>query len=263
MKCIAVDWSGAKDKGIQRKHLWLAEAIGGELVRLEGGHIREEVVDRLVAEIQSREQVAVGLDFAFSFPEWYLHDRGLRSARELWELAALEGETWLSGESWPFWGRAGEYRKKPDNLAGREFRQTDMDVKGRGFSLKEPFQVLGPGTVGTGTVRGLPFLAQLQNAGAAIWPFDNPVPGKPVVVEIYPRLLTGELVKSNAGRRADYLIRNHSGIDTKWRRLMEERDDALDAGVSALVMSANAANLRRLQPDTASPYSLEGCIWTP
>ena len=261
MKCIAVDWSGDKGKSGQRKKIWLAEAIDGELVHLENRRTREEVVDRLVAEIQSREQVAIGLDFAFSLPEWYLHDRGLRGARGLWELAAKDGETWLNGNTWPFWERSGPYRKKPEDLKGCEFRQTDIDVKKLGLALKEPFQVLGPGTVGTGTVRGLPSLAHLQDTGAAIWPFDSP--SGQMVVEIYPRLLTGEVVKSNPGRRADYLARTYPDLHPRWRQAMEQSDDAFDAGVSALVMSEHAANLRSLEAAAPPLYSLEGRIWTP
>ena len=261
MKCIAVDWSGAKDKWRQRKHIWLAEAIDEKLVRLEGGRTREEVVDWLVSEIKAGAELVIGLDFAFSLPKWYLRHRGLKSARGLWELAATEGETWLNGDTWPFWGRAGAYRKKPEDLRGCEFRATDMDIKEGGFPLKGPFQVSGNGTVGTGTVRGLPFLAQLQDAGAAIWPFDPP--SSQMVVEIYPRVLTGEVAKSNQSRRLDYLARNYSGVAQRWRQAMEASDDAFDAGISALVMSAHAEGFRSLAADTELPYSLEGRIWEP
>ena len=268
MKCIAVDWSGAKKESDQRKWIWLAEAIDGELVRLEGGRTRKEVVDLLVAEVQPQGALVVGLDFAFSFPEWYLADQGVSDAPSMWRLAACNGEDWLEmATPSSFWD--GQKQTKPPEFTrdnDLEFRKTDREVaasKIRGGNPESVFKLVGPRQVGRGSVRGQPFLLKLQDAGAAIWPFDNPVPGKPIVVEIYPRLLTGGVVKSNPGRRLNYLARSYPDIDPQWRRAMEASDDAFDAGVSALVMSANAENLRHLQPDTASRYSLEGRIWAP
>ena len=78
---VAIDWSGAA-KGARRK-IWLAEVRAGNPVRLEGGRNRAEIARHLVDEASRDPDVVIGLDFAFSFPAWFLHEMGLGSARSL------------------------------------------------------------------------------------------------------------------------------------------------------------------------------------
>ena len=54
----------------------------------------------------SGEPVVVGLDFAFSFPAWYVRERGWAAVREVWSAIADEGELLLDEERDPFWGRS-------------------------------------------------------------------------------------------------------------------------------------------------------------
>ncbi|MEX0750548.1 MAG: hypothetical protein WD359_07030, partial [Dehalococcoidia bacterium] len=61
----------------------------------------------------------------------------------------------------------------------------------------------GAGAVGTGSLRGMPMLHRLHAAGMHIWPYDDP--GYPLVIEIYPRLLTGPVRKSSPQARARYI----------------------------------------------------------
>ena len=260
VRFIAVDWSGAKDRADQTKRIWLAEAANCELLRLESGRTRDEVVDILVKEMQSRD-VVIGLDFAFSFPQWYLQWRKLSGARKLWELAASEGEMWLSETLAPFWVSKKSDRLKSDERL--EYRETEWELRRRGFPPQSVFKLVGPGQVGRGSVRGQPYLLELQRAGAAIWPFD--APKMPMVIEIYPRSLTGKVEKTDREARADYLTRKYPGLDLGRgpARKMVESDDAFDAGVSALVMSAHAEDFGRLERATEPPKSLEGEIWSP
>ncbi len=67
VRTIAVDWSGAA-VGAERT-IWLAEARGRVLVRLENGCDREALADHLIADASRTPELVVGLDFAFSFPE--------------------------------------------------------------------------------------------------------------------------------------------------------------------------------------------------
>jgi hypothetical protein len=92
---IAIDWSG-RARG-EADHLWLAEAGPDGLVRLEGGaRRREELVGHLLS--LSGEPVVVGLDFAFSFPAWYVRERGWTAVREVWSAIVDEGELLLDEE---------------------------------------------------------------------------------------------------------------------------------------------------------------------
>ena len=90
-RIVAIDWSGRSGPD-QRRALWLAEAIDGELVRLEDGRTRAELIELLMAEADRDPNLIVGIDFAFSLPAWYLQEREL-TPRQLWALLADEALT--------------------------------------------------------------------------------------------------------------------------------------------------------------------------
>jgi hypothetical protein len=252
---IAVDWSGALTG--ERKKIWIAEAVGGRLLRLEDGFSRVEICDYLVERAQRDPPIVVGLDFAFSFPAGYLQEGGIQSGPALWAAAYQDGETWLRQCEPPFWGRPG---KRNPRLA-HEFRASEKTLVGKHRGRpKSVFQIGGAGAVGTGTVRGLPFLLRLQSAGLAIWPFDDP--RLPMVIEIYPRLLTGPLVKSSRSGRAQIPARLRAGLTTEQFERVCASEDALDAALSALEMDRNRASFASLPMPSVSER-LEGMIWDP
>ena len=256
IRTIAIDWSGAATSAARTT--WLAEAEGGQLVRLERGRGRAEIAEHLLAEAQRTPAMIVGLDFAFSMPAWFLEQQGLDDGPALWNVVACDGERWLASCESPFWGRPG--RRRPAHQ--EEFRRTDRDVPSvSGIRPKSVFQVGGAGSVGSGSLRGMPFLRQLRNAGFAIWPFD--APRWPMVVEIYPRLLTGPVHKGRAEARVDYLRHRHPALDGDMHRRAASSEDAFDAAVSALAMDAAREELKGL-PTLHDTYSRrEGRIWDP
>lgn len=251
MRVVAVDWSGSLGAAAQRRHIWMATAGQGSVTGLRGGRTRREVVDDLVELAAASPEVVVGLDFAFSFPAWFLRDHGLTTPHDLWRLAARDGEAWLRECAAPFWGRPGRCRPALEE----HLRRTEREH----VPAKSAFQVGGAGAVGTGTVRGMPFLAELHDAGFSIWPFDPP--GPPTVVEIYPRALTGAVHKRDADDRCRYL--DGFGLAPAFRSLAEAGEDAFDAAVSALVMSRHEEELRNLGPSAEACTRLEGEIWAP
>jgi Protein of unknown function (DUF429) len=136
-----------------------------------------------------------------------------------------------------------------------------LDAVG-GIRPKSTFQVGGAGSVGTGSIRGFPVLARLRAAGFAVWPFDTPaVP--PVVVEIYPRALTGAVVKSNAAARHAYLAQLQPELPGALHDLAVASEDAFDAAVSAIVMSRHADELHALPAIDDPTLRREGQVWTP
>jgi hypothetical protein len=252
---VAVDWSG-RTRG-ERRHLWTAEARDGELLRLEAGRTRAEVVDELVDRASEAPGVVVGFDFSFSLPAWFLGDRRYENVRALWDAATTEGEAWLRDCAPPFWGRPGHPR--PD--LPTHLRRTEAElVAAGGIRPKSSFQIGGAGSVGTGSVRGFPVLARLQDAGYAIWPFDAPAE-PPVAVEIWPRSLTGPVVKSDGRARADYADRHLPGLPAALRDAVVGSDDAFDAAVSAVVMSRHEPALRTL-PALGGEARIEGWVWS-
>ena len=258
MRLIAIDWSGAVI-GAER-HIWLAEVAEGEVVRLESGRSREQMAAHLVQEIARDPAMFIGLDFAFSFPRWFVEQQGCASAPELWPIVAREGERWLRDCQPPFWGRPGITR--PD--LHEHFRATDRAIAPvQGIRPKSVFQVGGAGAVGTGSIRGMPMLLQLREAGCAIWPFDPAT--LPVAVEIYPRAMTGAVAKRNPEARSAYLDARYPDLGEGIRAAAESSEDAFDALVSALVLASivPATGGLPLPPVTDPNARHEGAIWAP
>jgi hypothetical protein len=256
---LAVDWTGALSG--ERTKLWLAQARHGKLERLECGRTRAELVAHLIELAQADRQLAVGFDFSFSLPAWFLRHHGLNHARELWHLAAREGESWLREVPPPFWGRAGR-RRPPSDPVRPPYRATESQLPTSSASRpKSTFQLGGAGSVGTGSLRGMPQLLTLQQSGFSIAPFDPPCP--PIAFEIYPRYLTGPVNKSSPAARAARLLRlDSSELPPAMRRLAISSEDAFDAALSALAISRAPQSI--LQPAPPSPdVLLEGRIFLP
>jgi len=255
-KVIAVDWSGAAAGG--HETIWVAEVVDRTLTSLENGRSRDQVIDRLIELAQVDPNFVVGLDFAFALPRWFSDQRGFASVGELWDLISREGEQWLQACEPPFWGRPG--RKKPP--LPEEYRGTELDVGRRAMAqAKSVFQIGGAGAVGTGSLRGMPHLARLRRAGFSIWPFDTPA--RPLVVEIYPRVLTGAVVKSSAAARKSYLDTHFPQLSDELGQRAVNSEDAFDAAISSLVMSAHATELASLPVDISVIANMEGAIWAP
>jgi hypothetical protein len=238
---VAVDWSGrARDAS---RFIWTAVAAGGELRSLEDGRDREQVGDHLVELAGADPDLVVGLDFAFSLPLWFLDRCGYENGMAVPEPVA---EGWLRDCPPPFWGRYGR-RRGPEEP---RHRVTELLVKP---PAKSVFQVGGAGAVGTGSLRGFPLLRRLRAEGFAIWPFDPP--RRPLALEIFPRLLTGPVIKSRRAERERYLR------ERGWPARAADTEDAFDAAVSALVMSRQAARLAALAAEEDPVIRREGRIW--
>ena len=142
-------------------------------------------------------------------------------------------------------------------------RRTDVAVpRTAGVAPKSIFQIGGAGAVGTGSIRGMPLLHALSARGARVWPYTGEG-GRPVVVEIYPRLMTGPVRKSNSFSRAALLASHFPTLGDEHRQLAIASEDAFDAAVSALVMLQHAADLLSLPAEADPALRLEGRIWHP
>src|SRR5687768_529135 len=117
LTAVAVDWSGRRDDA---GGTWLARAEGGRLVDLR--HVTRAGAVAEAARLAAREpQLAVGLDFAFSFPSWVLELRG--EPPGVWEIVRDEGESWLASCPTPFFGRRGTTAPPVER-----FRRTELDL---------------------------------------------------------------------------------------------------------------------------------------
>jgi hypothetical protein len=289
-RVVAVDWSGDASVAGQRRKIWAGVWTDGQPVRLESGRTRTELLDWLIAMSVETPHMVVGVDFCFSYPAWFVAEHGVRNAPEFWTIVTERSEHWLAHECADarFWGRKGSLRtgKVPAEFAAagrdRMFRLADLACKLRGKILdpidaarvkgiapKSPFQIGGAGAVGTGTLRGIPLLPRLRAAGFRVWPFDAPAlaQGQPLLIEIYPRLLTGEVSKGNADARAAYLA-NKRKNDPAYAALPQaligrarRSEDAFDALVSVMEMAARRNDFLHLKQATDAVILAEGAVW--
>jgi hypothetical protein len=290
-RVVGVDWSGDQGPG-QRRTIWAGVwTASTDKVLLENGRTRAEVMEWLVELAKETPRMVVGFDFTFSYPAWFLRELGIASAPEFWRLVADgQGEKWLHNdcEDGRFWGRAGLRRhgKKPAEFSGehahRMLRRAETVLKVRaemtdplqiariaGIAPKSVFQIGGAGAVGTASLRGMPGLLRLQEAGFKIWPYDAPSVKKPLVVEIYTRLMTGAVTKSSEVARTEYLAkkRRESALYSELsRRVMAKArgsEDAFDALVTAMVMVEHRGEFARLRRTEDEVFRMEGQTWVP
>lgn len=261
MRAIAVDWSGRKTGA--RQAIRIAEARDGELVRVEGGRDREEAIAHLIEEAGRDPELIAGFDFSFSLPGWFVETVGATDGPGLWLAAERHGEQWLDACDPPFWGRPG-CRKPADDPARPQLRRTDIETAALaapgGLMPRSPFQVSGAGSVGASTVRGLPHLLRLREAGFRIWPWDDAEP--PVAIEIWTRVAIGPTVKSDPDARRQ-AAEAAAGIPDRLLRDVCETEDAFDAALSAIWLSENADHLAGTPRTGDSDYVAEGCTWVP
>jgi hypothetical protein len=281
---IAIDWSGSQKEADQRRKIWACQATIDRqsivLDSLQGGRTRQEIVEWLNSVRADREPLAVGFDFAFSFPAGFHGHEGFsqhlsgKSWLEFLYYAETHGEEILDTCPRPFWGKADRKRPNDATLAkyssGQWLRLTDRPAGARSPGPKEIFQIGGAGNVGTGSLRGLPILAELRSSGWPIWPFDQPADS--AVVEIYPGCLYNrpvrktDLLDREAYLKAiDQVERPHITVTDRWVwARAAASDDAFDAFISCIAMAkAEAAGglFANYQIPVHQQVAVEGWIW--
>ena len=306
-RVVAVDWSGDKGAG-QRKKIWAGvwtrAAGSGKVgtvcegsVRLESGRTREELIEWLLEMAAETPAMVVGMDCCFSYPAWFLREHGCGSVVEFWRhVAAGHGERWLGTtceereRDVRFWGRP---HKRPAEFSGegyaRMMRRTDWENKVeqgleggdaaraalmKGIQPKSPFQIGGSGSVGTGSLRAMEWLLKLWEGGFRVWPFEDAalegVEARPLLVEMYTRLLTGPVAKSNAVARAEYLrVRKkadaelYEGLPRGVVEKARGSEDGFDALVCCLEMVRWQREFAGLRATKDAGLRLEGITWRP
>jgi hypothetical protein len=251
----------------------------------------------------SREtpSLVMGIDCCFSYPAWFLREHGCTTVFEFWQrVAEGKGEEWLHRECEDarFWGVRGLGRsgKRPPEFCGpglrRMLRETDWEnkiaqgmeggdperaAKMMGIQAKSPFQIGGSGSVGTGSLRAMPYLLRLREAGFRVWPYDDAALGakpRPLLVEMYTRLLTGAVKKSNPVARKEYLAarkkssgEEYGGLYARLSRGVLEKalgsEDAFDALVCCVEMVRWREEFAGLKKTRDAVFRMEGITWRP
>jgi len=202
------------------------------------------------------EPALVGLDFSFSVPAWFAREHGCASVNDVWSLVAARGEHWLRDCPPPFWGPAGT---RCTIAADARFRACEARLRDARHQPKSIFQLRGAGAVATGSLRGMPGLAQLRAHGVSVWPFD--APGRCTVFEVYPSLYA-KVATNDCDGRARHLDRfGTSVLGDSERAVAVGTDDALDAVVSALAMWERRDELLALDATDDPVTAIEGDVW--
>ena len=260
---IAVDWSGRKDD--EEEFIWLATARQGRLCEpFTNGASREELVKCLAARVADHQRTVVGMDFAFSFPEWFCREElGAQTGRDVWRSVAKEHQRWLDECPPPF--RNGESEAAIDR---EQYRQTEKESPG---PAKSVFKLGGRGAVGKSSLRGMACLVSLTDEhDFTVWPFESME--WPRIIEIYPRALVRERVTKTRHRDRRQYLEKHYGADASGPQagqdpvLLERAagsDDAFDAAISALTMTEQVSELESLFETQDRQRHLEGQIWAP
>ncbi len=291
-RVVGIDWSGRVDTAGQRRHIWAGIWTANAPMRLEAGRTRAEIAEWLIELARETPRMVVGFDFCFSFPAWFVRgEHGAANAPAFWQHVVHNehGERWLTrgNPDTRFWGKP---HKRPAEFSGanlhRMLRATDIDCKivaqipeaerqarVQGITPKSVFQIGGAGSVGTASLRGFPTLLRLREEGFRVWPFDRPALAgrqpQPLVVEMYSRLNTGAVHKSNPKARAAYLLkkRQESAAYAELPRsvLAKARgsEDAFDALVSTMVMTERRAEFPTLPAPKDTLHLVEGWTWAP
>lgn len=303
-RVVAIDWSGRVDTAGQRRHIWAgvwtAASVaksGHESLIVEAGRTREELIPWLIGMARETPRMVVGIDCCFSYPAWFLKEHRCKTVFDLWQkVTEGKGEEWLHRDCADdrFWGKAGSRRhgRRPDEFCGpgllRMMRTTDIDNKITpkllqeeperaaavlGITPKSPFQIGGAGSVGTGTLRAMPMLLKLREGGFRTWPFEdarlNAAGPQPLLVEMYTRLLTGAVKKSNSVARTQYLAERrksdtaYASLPRKVLTAAESSEDAFDALVCTLEMVRWQAEFPALTATEDKTLRLEGVTWRP
>ena len=254
--CIAIDWSGDATERGQRTRIVAAIVREGRVAEVTGGRTRAEVAHWLAAMATAADPLLVGLDFSFSLPEWFAREHECHSIEAVWELVAERAEPWLRGCAPPFWGRPGV---RCELAAAARYRVCEQQLRARGRQPKSIFQVGGAGAVGTGSLRGMPWLAWLRERGFAIWPFD--AVGLCTAFEVYPSLFAKVATNDAIGRAAHLTPLSHGVLGAREREAAIASDDAFDAVVSALAMWDRRAELLALPRTSDAVAAIEGAVW--
>lgn len=310
-RVVAVDYSGDRSAAGQRRKIWAGvwtsnlagrpEARRGRVfhgtVTLESGRTRTELTEWLIGLARETPRMVVGVDCCFSFPAWFLVEHRCGSAPEFWRAVAEgRGEAWLHREcpDGRFWGVSGPARtgKRPAEFSGeglrRMMRSTDWENKVavrleggdaeragkmRGITAKSPFQIGGSGSVGTGSLRAMPMLLALGEAGFRVWPFEDAALGaespRPLLVEMYTRLLTGPVAKSNAAARRAYLLERrradeaYAGLTRAVLAKAQGSEDGFDALVCCVEIARHRSEFAGLTRARSEEHRLEGVTWRP
>ena len=196
---IGIDWSG--DKNNFQKGISVSLCKNGidapKIIKPKENYWSRSSLMNWINKIIFKEKSLIGFDFAFSYPfyDCFSYFPGIKDSptnpRALWTMidrVNQEKENLYGGEIWnkkPYFNFYNAPKLKGVLYSSRR-RLTEIQSKKKIYSPSPPFNCVGPGAVGTGTLAGMRTL-NLYKKQVNIWPFNNcDMSNKSVFVEIFP-----------------------------------------------------------------------------
>jgi molybdopterin-guanine dinucleotide biosynthesis protein B len=216
-RVIIVDWSAANAPTSATKlsdSIWIGSV--GPQDQTETHHRTRAGAKRQIQDLLDAKPIGarwlIGFDFALGYPHGFANAlTGDATAAAVWKWMAEHIEDHPDNRNnrfevaaqinarfdapGPYWShpQGRTYKDLPAKKQGidyaalglPEYRQVERMTKG----AKSPWMLYNPGSVGSQTLLGLPWIHALaQNPQIAVWPFD--LPDAPIVLaEVYPSLL--------------------------------------------------------------------------
>ena len=223
---VVVDWSASSSPSPARPSadaIWIAVVQGGDAV--SSYHRTRAQAERHLQQVLADEaaagrRVLVGFDFPMGYPAGFAARlTGSARVQDVWAwlaarivdgpdnannrfAVAAEMNRALGGPG-PFWGcpagvalpglgptKAVDYAA----LGLAERREVERVIP----RAQPVWKLYTTGSVGSQSLMGLPVVHRLAQAGAAVWPFEDPGGASVVVAEVYPSLLAGAVSREMA-----------------------------------------------------------------
>ena len=240
--------------------------------------MRSDIADWICNQLNARQRVLIGLDFAFGFPfedgQGYLggHANGVDSIFELWRLieesscrdsdfgcsaftndARYRSLFWTSGPLPDTW----RPRKRRTEVACAEATQTHPETV---------YKLLGSKQVGKASITGIRVLHRiraLNKSRVTFWPFENG-PGS-VMVEIYPTLFrkfaTGSVAKLRSASDLNRALKAFASRPVPPSDKLSDHDTDALISAAGLRWVARSRSAWSVPECTASRVQREGWIF--
>jgi hypothetical protein len=258
---IAIDWSGARQLGAQRRAIVRCVVErregGSHVAGLQGGHDRRETVAWLAERAGDGVPTLVGLDFPFAYAVPFLDHLGAPDFSALLaRMAPLDGAPEGPGRVDEFVGRCGRWWARWRTHPDRTRRHVERLPQTRGaesplraIGRESGYDFVGPRQVGKAALTGIAAIAALKARAPTIrvWPFEDPADATLVLAEIWPRLALKAVVKKDPGARQRHALDlgREVRLGREHARIAAASDHAIDALAAAVRMASGQWPLRR------------------
>jgi molybdopterin-guanine dinucleotide biosynthesis protein B len=213
-RVIVLDWSAASAPSPRRPSadaIWIGRdgTIQGETYHRTRSDATAMLLAEMAAARTARQRLLIGADFPFGYPAGFARAlTGRDGALAVWDwlaahvvdgpdnannrFALAAGVNARLGTRGPFWGRPTTLVLPylPDKGRGRIHPFPERRMVEKLHPRAQPvWKLFTTGSVGSQALLGIPVMARLRAAGAAVWPLESLSGADVVLAEVWPSIL--------------------------------------------------------------------------